>query len=155
MKGSEGGSSDIAKRVGAAIARNRKAAGFTQIRVADALGLEKESVSRIETGATAPTIFRIEQFAELFGCPLSALFGEYRGKSLEDSAELAELMADLPADAQRAAMRMISEFAGVVREREELRRQVDFLRVRIAKMERDILNDMLDRETKPSRRKKI
>ncbi|NML33572.1 hypothetical protein [Paraburkholderia antibiotica] len=87
-------------------------------------------------------------------CPLSALFGEYRGKSLEDSAELAELMADLPADAQRAAMRMISEFAGVVREREELRRQVDFLRVRIAKMERDILNDMLDREPKPSRPKK-
>ncbi|WP_245641443.1 hypothetical protein [Paraburkholderia bannensis] len=38
------------------------------MRVGDVLGLEKETASRIETGAITPTLFRIEQFAELFGC---------------------------------------------------------------------------------------
>lgn len=131
---------DLAKRVGAAIAAQRKAAGFTQARVGDALGLEKETVSRLETGAITPTLFRIAQFAELFACPISALFGEYRGKVGEDSAEIAGLIAGLSPEARRSALRMLSEFATVAREREELREQVDRLR---AELEQRVLSESL------------
>ncbi|WP_242538582.1 helix-turn-helix domain-containing protein [Trinickia acidisoli] len=145
---------ELARRIGAEIARQRKAAGYTQARVGDALGLEKETVSRIETGAIAPTLFRLSQFAELFGCPLSALFGEYRGRSLEDSADVAAALADLPEDARRAALRVVSEFAAVAREREELRRQNEALGVRMAELERRYLSEAVP--SKPPRpRKKL
>lgn len=135
----EGLGEELAKRVGAAIARHRKAAGYTQARVADSLGLEKETVSRIENGGITPTLFRIAQFADLFGCPVSALFGEYRGKAIEDSAQVAEMLSDLPEDARRGAMRIVSEFATIAREREEGRRRLDELRHRVAELERDVL----------------
>lgn len=155
MKGGEGDGrgEELAKRVGSAIARQRKAAGYTQARVGDVLGLEKETVSRIETGAITPTLFRIEQFAELFGCPVSVLFGEYRGRSLEDSADVAAALADLPEDARRAALRVVSEFAAVARDREELRRQNEALVVRLTELERRYLSETLS-PAPATRRKK-
>lgn len=144
---------ELAKRIGAEIARQRKAVGYTQARVGDALGLEKETVSRIETGTITPTLHRLSQFAELFGCPLSALFGEYRGRSLEDSAEVAAALADLPEDARRAALRVVSEFAAVARDREELRRQNEALVVRLAELERRYLSETLRPAPKTPRKK--
>ncbi|WP_244126419.1 helix-turn-helix domain-containing protein [Burkholderia gladioli] len=144
---------EVAKRVGAAIAKQRKAAGHTQARVADALGLEKETVSRIENGVIAPTLFRLSQFAELFDCPISALFGEYRGKGLEDSSEIARLVAELPEDARRAAFRMLAEFVAVARDREEQRRQSEAWQARVVELEREYLTAVLDRDgTKPEAR---
>jgi transcriptional regulator with XRE-family HTH domain len=130
-----------------------KAVGYTQARVGDALGLEKETVSRIETGTITPTLHRLSQFAELFGCPLSALFGEYRGRSLEDSAEVAAALADLPEDARRAALRVVSEFASVARDREELRRQNEALVVRLAELERRYLSETLSPAPRTPRKK--
>ncbi|MCW0053335.1 helix-turn-helix domain-containing protein [Burkholderia pseudomallei] len=146
---------ELAKRIGAEIARQRKAAGYTQARVGDALGLEKETVSRIETGTITPTLHRLSQFAELFGCPLSALFGEYRGRSLEDSAEVAAALADLPEDARRAALRVVSEFAAVARDREELRRQNEALVARLAELERRYLSETLPPAPRASRKKPV
>ncbi|CAG9198048.1 hypothetical protein BGLA2_1280036 [Burkholderia gladioli] len=45
MKG-DGIGEELVKRVGSAIAKQRKADGYTQIRVADALELGKEAVCR-------------------------------------------------------------------------------------------------------------
>lgn len=144
---------ELAKRVGSAIARQRKAAGYTQAHVGDVLGLEKETVSRIETGAITPTLFRIGQFAELFGCPVSALFGEYRGKPLEDSGEVVALLAELPEDARRAALRVVGELAAVAREREDLRSQCETLRGRLAEMERRVLTESLPPASATPRKK--
>ncbi|WP_017772782.1 helix-turn-helix domain-containing protein [Paraburkholderia kururiensis] len=149
MKG-EGVGEELAKRVGAAIAAQRKAAGYTQSRVGDVLGLEKETVSRIETGAITPTLHRLGQFADLFRCPISALFGEYRGKSGEDGAQIAELIADLSPEARRAALRMLSEFATTARERDDLREQVERMR---AELEHRVLSDSLPQAPAKTRRR--
>ncbi|UVS96970.1 helix-turn-helix domain-containing protein [Burkholderia glumae] len=145
MKG-DGVGEELAKRVGSSIAKQRKAAGYTQIRVADALGLEKETVSRIENGVIAPTLFRLAQFAELFNCPVSALFGEYRGKALEDTAEISHLVADLPEDARRAALRMLAEFVAVARDREGQRQQAEAWKARFAELEREYEIAVLERD---------
>ncbi|MGS1004379.1 helix-turn-helix domain-containing protein [Burkholderia glumae] len=145
MKG-DGVGEELAKRVGSSIAKQRKAAGYTQIRVADALGLEKETVSRIENGVIAPTLFRLAQFADLFNCPVSALFGEYRGKALEDTAEIAHLVADLPEEARRAALRMLAEFVAVARDREEQKRQAEAWQIRFGELEREYLSLVVDKD---------
>lgn len=122
---SEARGEDLARKVGRAIARERKAAGYTQARVGDALGLEKESISRIETGVIVPSIHRLAQFADLFRCPLSALFGEYRGGGAEDAGAIAQLVAGLPQEDRRAILRIISEVAGMAREREVMRERLE------------------------------
>ena len=148
MKG-EGlaGDGDLAKRIGAAIAHHRKQAGYTQIRVADALGLEKETVSRIETGVISPTIFRLAQFAHLFQCPVSALFGEYRGKPMEDAAEIAEALSGLPAEDRRSILRIVADISSISRERAALREKA-------VRLEREALEKAIPQPEKRSKRRK-
>lgn len=64
----------LAKRVGKAIAKQRKQAGITQAQVARELSIETETVSRLETGAISATLERLEQFSGLFGCSVEMFF---------------------------------------------------------------------------------
>ncbi|ASL44685.1 hypothetical protein bAD24_I14465 [Burkholderia sp. AD24] len=147
MKGEEStGDTDLAKRIGAAIAHFRKAAGYTQVRVADALGLEKETVSRIENGVIAPTIFRLAQFAHLFQCPISALFGEYRGKPMEDAGEIIEALSGLPPEDRRAILRIVGDVSAMARDRAALREKA-------MRLEREVLEKAIPMERLPQRRK--
>ena len=55
----------LAREVGGIIAIRRKAKGLTQAQLAEYMDIEKESVSRIETGHIAPTLARLAQIAKL------------------------------------------------------------------------------------------
>ncbi len=48
----------LAKRLGALIAARRKSLGLTQGELAEAVGIEQESMSRIETGIITPSLSR-------------------------------------------------------------------------------------------------
>ena len=63
----------LAREVGGIIAIRRKAKGLTQAQLAEYMDIEKESVSRIETGHIAPTLARLAQIAKLLDCEISAL----------------------------------------------------------------------------------
>lgn len=65
---------DLIHSVGVTIATRRKAKGLTQAQLAEALGIEKETVSRIETGAISTTLSRLVQIADVLECPVCALF---------------------------------------------------------------------------------
>jgi transcriptional regulator with XRE-family HTH domain len=47
---------------------------LTQAQVAAQLGIETETVSRLETGVISPTLERLDQLSRLFNCPVSAFF---------------------------------------------------------------------------------
>ena len=81
----------LAKKVGQAIAGQRKQAGLTQAQVARELGIETETVSRLETGAISATLERLEQFSELFGCSVGIFFQE----ECEDTEGLAQNIAGI------------------------------------------------------------
>ncbi|MFZ6845534.1 helix-turn-helix domain-containing protein [Undibacterium sp. RuTC16W] len=63
----------LAREVGGIIAIRRKAKGLTQAQLAEYMDIEKESVSRIETGHIAPTLARLAQIAKLLDCDISDL----------------------------------------------------------------------------------
>ncbi|WP_042296338.1 hypothetical protein [Paraburkholderia bannensis] len=84
---------------------------------------------------------------------MSVLFGEYRGKAQEDSADVAAALADLPEDARRAALRVVSEFAPVARDRDELKRQNEALIARLAESERRYLSETLRPAPKTPRKR--
>jgi len=57
-----------AQSIGRAIAKYRADAGMTQESVAASLGIGNEAVSRMERGIATPSIQRLYELAELFGC---------------------------------------------------------------------------------------
>jgi len=63
----------LAREVGQIIATRRKAMKFTQAELAERMEIEKETVSRIETGHIAPTLARLAQIAKLLDCEISDL----------------------------------------------------------------------------------
>jgi len=63
------------RRVGAALAQQRRSRGLSQQQVAEAIGVEPETVSRMETGVISPSLKRLHQLAEVLDCPVEALLG--------------------------------------------------------------------------------
>ncbi|WP_284509309.1 helix-turn-helix transcriptional regulator [Caballeronia sp. GAFFF2] len=114
-----GGSEELLKRIGGAIAAARKRAGLTQSVVANAVGVEIQTISRLETGTISPTVHRLSQFAELFDCPIGSLFGEHRAAAGEDARSLSLLIADLPREDRRVILRIVSDAASLARAKDE------------------------------------
>lgn len=94
----------IASAVGACIARRRQDAGFTQEDAAARLEIGNEAVSRIERGVAAPTLGRLFEFADLYGCRVDELLLEASDRDTDQAAAIAHQIAGLsPADRQFVA----------------------------------------------------
>jgi transcriptional regulator with XRE-family HTH domain len=115
---------ELLRRVGAAIAVARKRAGYTQAVVARAIGIEQETVSRLETGAIPPSLQRLFQFAGLFQCSITALLGEHQASAGDDARAVSALMADLPKEDRQTIMRLVSDVASIAREKEAWRHRL-------------------------------
>lgn len=64
----------LATEIGKTIRKYRKAAGMTQALLAESIGLESETVSRIENGIRLPTIEKLVEIADVFDVPIAAFF---------------------------------------------------------------------------------
>ncbi|SNY53348.1 DNA-binding transcriptional regulator, XRE-family HTH domain [Arsukibacterium tuosuense] len=72
-------------RVGRLIAEHRKSEGLTQAKLSEMMQVEKETLSRIETGKISPSLDRIEQIASLLHRPVYDFFLEPTENDLEHS----------------------------------------------------------------------
>lgn len=89
------------KGVGRALVEERRRCGMSQQQVAEQIGIEPETVSRIETGVIAPSLVRLRQFARVYGCSLQGLLGR-SSDSLPDLAlRIARELDGLPPTDQR------------------------------------------------------
>lgn len=66
----------LAKSVGRAIAKKRLMVGLTQAQVAESLGVSNDALSRMERGNIVPTLSRLAQLADIFGCETAELLTE-------------------------------------------------------------------------------
>ncbi|QNF25502.1 helix-turn-helix transcriptional regulator [Aeromonas hydrophila] len=85
----------LAKNVGKAIGRQRNQAGFTQEQVAEHLSIGMEAVSRMERGIVVPTVVRLAELAQLFGCELADFLRETSNRPTEQSIVLSQQLARL------------------------------------------------------------
>ena len=74
--------------MGKAIGRQRQQAGLTQDQVAEHLNIGMEAVSRMERGIVVPTIARLAELAQLFGCELADLLRETSPRPTEQGYRL-------------------------------------------------------------------
>ncbi len=77
----------------------RKALCFTQTQIAELIDVEPETISRIESGAVAPSIERLAIYAQALDIGLEELFSGVPITPYDTQKEWLALMADLsPAD---------------------------------------------------------
>ena len=88
----------LTRTVGRAIARHRQRAGLTQEQVAEHLKIGMEAVSRMERGIVVPTIARLAELAQLFGCELADLLRETSPRPTEQGIVLGQKLARLDSD---------------------------------------------------------
>lgn len=81
---------DLKARIGKAVSAARYARGLSQQAVADAIGVEQETIGRIERGATLVPLDRLLDVANYFGVPLESFLGV---ESRSDAVPLAEFGA--------------------------------------------------------------
>ncbi|HDO1331418.1 TPA: helix-turn-helix transcriptional regulator [Aeromonas veronii] len=93
----------LAKNVGKAIGRQRNQAGFTQEQVAEYLNIGMEAVSRMERGIVVPTVVRLAELAQLFGCELADFLRETSNRPTEQGIVLSKQLARLD-DADRTLL---------------------------------------------------
>lgn len=86
---------DIAREVGARIATQRKSRGITQAQLAEYMNLEKETVSRIETGVISPTLVRLAQLAKFLDCEIGDFLQVDSQQVTDHALSLAKRMENL------------------------------------------------------------
>lgn len=64
---------EFTRSIGQRLLKQRIASGLTQQQAAEMIGIQPESVSRIETGVIVPTLLRLRQFSRVYRCSLVAL----------------------------------------------------------------------------------
>ena len=101
---------ELSAEIGKVIRRQRKAADMTQAMFAEAIGLESETVSRMENGVRLPTIEKLVEMADLFRVPV-AVFFENVGPLKNIS--VSELMAE-KISAALTSRRMLAELRAEV-----------------------------------------
>ncbi len=81
----------LSMEIGKIIRKQRKAAGMTQAMLAETIGLESETVSRMENGIRLPSIEKLVEMANVFSVPVAVFFEHVStSKKQQDNHLLAE-----------------------------------------------------------------
>ena len=91
------------------IARKRKSCGLTQQQVAERMSVEKESISRMESGKISLSLDRLQQFASIYGCSVSELLRESSQEAEEQAQVIVDLMSSLAPEERDAVVRFVGE----------------------------------------------
>jgi len=104
----------LSKLVGARLAARRKELGLTQAELAERLGIEKESVSRLETGVISPSLGRLSTLAEALDFPMEGLLRDTSNHPSDQAASLMACLANLTEPKRALVLRMAIEFAAIL-----------------------------------------
>lgn len=107
----------LVRAVGQTIALRRSAAGLSQEKVAEALGITREAVSRMETGVAVPTVVRLAELAEIFDCGIDELLTDASNRKIDQARRILELLNKLTDEKREMLMGVIRQLAGGLAER--------------------------------------
>jgi transcriptional regulator with XRE-family HTH domain len=106
---------NLAETVGCAIAVQRKNAGLTQRQLADQLGIEAETVSRMEHGKYPPNFARLERLAAILDCPVARFFGYPTDAEMSLASRIADKIQSLPLERQETVVQFVSDVVRVLK----------------------------------------
>jgi transcriptional regulator with XRE-family HTH domain len=97
----------LVRAIGQAIASRRATSGLSQEKVAEALGITREAVSRMETGVAVPTVVRLAELAEIFNCGIE----DASNRTIDQPRRILELLEGLAAEKREMLMSVIKQLA--------------------------------------------
>jgi len=108
--------SSFRKSVGKAIAEQRKQRGLTQEQLGEKLGLETETVNRLERRVTSLTLERLEQLADILNCPVRSFLWHEEADSQEQAEAIVNMLRHLPPERRTHVMRFVEELVRVLQD---------------------------------------
>ncbi|AHV93320.1 helix-turn-helix domain-containing protein [Bordetella holmesii] len=100
---------EFGKRLGRALADHRRIRGLTQEQVAERLGVEQETISRFERGATLPPLNRLLDLTDVLGVPLDAVLAGGPARHSDQVSDIAARLALLAEDDREWVRRWVVE----------------------------------------------
>jgi len=79
---------ELVLQIGNVIRVHRKTTGMTQAMLAEAVGLEVETISRMETGKRLPTIEKLLEIADVFRIPIASFFESVDAVAQQPASDL-------------------------------------------------------------------
>ncbi|WP_322005603.1 helix-turn-helix domain-containing protein [Paraburkholderia tropica] len=101
--------STVEVRLGKAIARERSALGLTQEELAQAIGVQQETISRFERGVVLPPLQRLIQLADVFDIPLDGLVRGTTNRASDDGLEITTALKKLTPENREFIRRWVIE----------------------------------------------
>ncbi len=95
MAAKKTGSARLAKRLGSRLSERRKQLGWTQEMVAERVGVDAETISRIERGAHLPSLPTLDRLAVALTCAVGDLLSEERLEAANEAAIFGAWVSDL------------------------------------------------------------
>ncbi len=108
----------LAVLLGQNIATQRKRLGITQKELAIRLNISQDAMIRIEKGRIAPKMGRIQDIAQNLECSVAYLFRTEEESTSERGQIIADMIKDLPPNAQEAIIDFISASLKVIKAEE-------------------------------------
>jgi transcriptional regulator with XRE-family HTH domain len=99
----------LVKAVGQAISAKRAAVGLSQETVAEALGITREAVSRMETGVAVPSVVRLAELADIFNCGIEELLTAASNRNIDQARRIVELLQGLTTEKREMLMNVIGQ----------------------------------------------
>lgn len=110
-------SGNIAVRLGRNIAEARRASGRTQAEVAEKVGIDTVSLSRIERGTVSPSIATLDRIANELDEPLGKLFDGTSSGTATLGEDVAMLLKPLSESDRMFLLEQIQVWAGKLSEK--------------------------------------
>ncbi|MGS3145183.1 helix-turn-helix domain-containing protein [Aeromonas caviae] len=86
-------------------------AGLTQDQVAEHLKIGMEAVSRMERGLVVPTVVRLAELAQLFGCDLADFLCETSNRPTEQGMVISQQLAKLDTTDRELVLEVVGKLA--------------------------------------------
>lgn len=108
---------ELFKSIGRTLAQRREAKGLTQDQVSEALGIGTEAVSRMERGITMPTVQRLAELAEVYGCGIDELLIASSTRSNDQAELIAQVLQTLPNADRAMIVEVVQKIAARLKDR--------------------------------------
>jgi len=100
---------EFAKRLGRLLANKRQAKALTQEQLAERLGVEQETISRFERGATLPPLARLLEIADVLGVALDELVRSTSNRLQDQVADITVMLETLDSENREWVRAWVSE----------------------------------------------
>ena len=106
---------DLCYLVGTTIMSKRKRKGLSQAELAERLGIEQHSLSRIERGIFSPKLSRLQSIAHALDCSVAELFSNVESPTIVHAETIADLIEDIDPELQKLIVELVERTVGVLK----------------------------------------